>query len=167
MAGARAYQMRNTREEEGRMSKIIIIDGGRFELRECISCGVLHAMPAVLTDRDRETGGYRYCPNGHQQGWPKEESEETKIRRERDRLKQDAARLNEEMVAARNEAFQQRERAIKSEAAAKRMKKRASAGSCPCCQRTFSNMAEHMKHQHPDFVVEGGAKIVPIKRNAS
>jgi hypothetical protein len=27
-------------------------------------------------------------------------------------------------------------------------------------------MAEHMKHQHPDFVADGGAKIVPLKRRA-
>jgi 4-hydroxy-3-methylbut-2-en-1-yl diphosphate synthase IspG/GcpE len=29
--------------------------------------------------------------------------------------------------------------------------KRAKAGVCPCCNRTFSNMAEHMKKQHADF----------------
>lgn len=46
---------------------------------------------------------------------------------------------------------------------AARIKKRAAAGTCPCCKRTFSNMAEHMKKEHAAFVVETGAKVVPIK----
>ena len=105
-----------------------------------------------------------YCGYGHKQFYLEGESEETKLRRERDRLKQDAARLQDEAVAAINEAFEQRQRAVKAEASAKRLKKRASAGSCPCCKRTFANMAEHMKHQHPDFVADSGAKVVPMKR---
>lgn len=142
------------------------IEGSRFYFRECITCGVRHAMPAVLIERDRTKGGYRFCPNGHQQGWSKEASEETQIRRERDRLKQDAARLEAERRAAEEAASLARVRAEKAERATKRLKKRTSAGTCPCCSRTFSNMAEHMKHQHPEFVTDGGAKVVPIKRVA-
>jgi hypothetical protein len=143
------------------------VEGSRFYFRECITCGVRHAMPAVLIERDRAKGGYRFCPNGHQQGWSTEASEETKIRRERDRLKQDAARLEQERRDAMATANAQRERAEKAEKATKRLKKRTSAGTCPCCSRTFSNMAEHMKHQHPEFVEDGGAKIVPIKRKSA
>jgi hypothetical protein len=44
-----------------------------------------------------------------------------------------------------------------------KLKKRTSAGTCPCCTRTFANMAEHMKKQHPDFVAEGGANVVRLK----
>lgn len=25
------------------------------------------------------------------------------------------------------------------------------AGMCPCCRRTFKQLAEHMKSKHPDF----------------
>lgn len=145
------------------MNETITINGGRFHLRECITCGVLHAMPAVLIDRDRAEGGYRFCPNGHQQGWSKEDSESERIRRERDRLKQQTARLEEENQRARAAENEQRERAIKAEAVTKRLKKRASSGTCPCCSRSFSNMAEHMKKQHPEFVEAGGAKVVKLK----
>ncbi len=107
-----------------------------------------------------------YCAYGHPQVYITGESEETKLRRERDLLKQQAARLHEEATAASNEAFQQRERAVRAEASNKKLKKRASAGACPCCKRTFSNMAEHMKHQHPDFVVAEGAKVIPMKVRA-
>lgn len=142
---------------------VIMIRGARFEMRECITCGVLHAMPAVLLDRDRAEGGYRHCPNGHQQGWSKEASESERIRRERDRLKQDAARLEEENRQAFAAANEQRERAIRAESSIKRLKKRASAGTCPCCSRTFQNMATHMKQQHPEFIENGGAKVVKLK----
>lgn len=33
-----------------------------------------------------------------------------------------------------------------------KIKKRASAGTCPCCHRTFKQLTEHMKCKHPEFV---------------
>jgi DNA repair exonuclease SbcCD ATPase subunit len=32
-----------------------------------------------------------------------------------------------------------------------RIKNRASNGVCPCCNRTFQNLARHMHTKHPDF----------------
>ncbi len=115
--------------------------------------------------RNREKISF-YCSYGHSQSYCEGESEETKLRRERDRLKQDAARLEADAREAWAQAQAETKLRIKAEAATKRLKKRTSAGTCPCCQRTFANMAEHMKHQHPDFVADGGAKVVPIKRKA-
>lgn len=89
---------------------------------------------------------------GHQQHYVQGETEETKLRRERDRLQQQIAQRDDEIAAQGRKI--------------KRLNKRASAGICPCCQRTFSNMAQHMKHQHPEFVAEGGAKVVPLKRSS-
>lgn len=148
------------------MSEIILIRGSRHAVWECLDCGCISTCPEVVYNRQREAGGYHHCPNGHQWGWSKETSEHEKIRRERDLLKQETARLEDERRAAEEAASLARARAEKAEAATKRLKKRSSAGTCPCCSRTFSNMAEHMKHQHPEFVTEGGAKVVPIKRRA-
>lgn len=33
-----------------------------------------------------------------------------------------------------------------------RIKNRVKHGVCPCCQRTFRQLAAHMKSKHPDFV---------------
>lgn len=33
----------------------------------------------------------------------------------------------------------------------KRMKKRATAGVCPCCNRSFVALARHMQSKHPDY----------------
>lgn len=32
-----------------------------------------------------------------------------------------------------------------------KVKKRIAAGVCPCCRRTFQNLASHMKGQHPGY----------------
>ncbi len=32
-----------------------------------------------------------------------------------------------------------------------RIKNRIGNGVCPCCKRTFTNLARHMKGQHPDY----------------
>lgn len=32
-----------------------------------------------------------------------------------------------------------------------KMRKRVASGVCPCCTRTFQNLLNHMKNQHPDF----------------
>lgn len=124
-------------------------------------CGMPFALPKDLRYQARNRAHTIYCPLGHSITW--KETEETRLRRERDRLKQDQARLEDEKRWAEQAAQEARERADKAERATKRLKKRASAGTCPCCSRTFQNMAEHMKRQHPEFVQEGGAKVVRFK----
>jgi len=148
------------------VSEIILLRGSRHVVWQCQTCGVFATCPEVVYEQQRAEGGYHHCPNGHQWGWDGQSCEREKLRQERDRLKQDQARLEEEARQAWASAAALRERADKAEKSAKRLKKRSSAGTCPCCARTFSNMAEHMKHQHPEFVADGGAKVVPIKRIA-
>lgn len=127
-------------------------------VQTCVNkdCGISFAVPSWWDKGKRETRTTFYCPNGHPQSYCAE-SDLDKARRERDIARQQVAR-------AEQEAAEALARAQKAERAEKRLKKRASAGTCPCCQRTFSNMATHMKNQHPNFVAEGGAKVVPIKR---
>jgi hypothetical protein len=127
-------------------------------------CGTPFAVPARLLESAQNAAHTIHCPHGHTLTW--KETEVDRLRRERDRLKQDQARLEDEKREAWATANAQKERAEKAERLKKRLEKRASSGTCPCCNRTFANMAEHMKHQHPEFVADGGAKVVPIKRKA-
>lgn len=101
-----------------------------------------------------------YCAYGHSQHYVTSQSETEKLRLERDRLKQNTARLEQERLEALSTANAQRDRALKAEGALKRLKKRSAAGACPCCKRTFSNMATHIRKQHPEYL---GDNIVPIK----
>lgn len=43
---------------------------------------------------------------------------------------------------------------------AKQKNRRQGTVTCPCCTRTFANMARHMKTQHPDY------NVVPMARKA-
>lgn len=135
-----------------------------LELETCW-CGMPFMLSKDLRYQARNRGHTIYCPLGHTITW--KETEETRLRRERDRLKQDQARLEDEKRWAEQQAQMARERADKAEKATKRLKKRASAGTCPCCNRTFANMAQHMKHQHPELLSENGTKVVPLKRPAA
>ena len=107
------------------------------------TCGISFAVPDWWAKGRRETHARFFCPNGHGQSFTSETDAE-KYRRERDRLKQDAARLEDSLAL-------ERKRAEKAEREAKRTKKRAEAALCPCCNRHFSQLERHMKHKHPEI----------------
>lgn len=114
---------------------------------ECCECGVAFAFPSTLYEKlaKRKPGTAFYCPNGHAQHYLGE-SWETKLRREKQRREQMAAQVQD----AENRADRERRSAAAYKGAATRLKNRARAGVCPCCNRTFKDLARHMKSQHPD-----------------
>ena len=91
-----------------------------------------------------------YCPNGHSQHYTaKTEAErERELREQREReltfaREQRDRALNRESATAR--------RLIATKGVVTRIRRRVAHGVCPCCQRTFANLARHMAGQHPDF----------------
>lgn len=121
-----------------------------FETFDCPSCGLLFGGPSEFFDRRRQDGKSFYCPNGHAQSF--KENEHDRTRRERDRLKQEAARLEEDARAAWEAVRVEEEKRRSAERELKRVRTRAEAGVCPCCNRTFAALARHMKAKHPDVV---------------
>lgn len=133
----------------------ITIHGILFEAHICPSCGVLYTVPKDVIESHRNHGGNHYCSNGHSLGWGSggaSNSEWAKMRRRAERAEQEKARLSDEADRLQTEL----QKAGRRE---RRLKKRASAGTCPCCNRTFSNMARHMKHQHPEFAADNVVKL--------
>lgn len=53
---------------------------------------------------------------------------------------------------AQAEAQESERRRIAQKAATTRLKNRVKMGICPCCHRTFKQLAAHMKKKHPGFV---------------
>lgn len=133
---------------------IILIGGRRHTVWTCKTCGVLATCPTDLMEYHRKSGGYHSCPNGHRWGWSKENSEDEQIRRERDRLKQKLAEKDDQIRRER----ERREAAERSASASRgqvtKMKNRAAAGVCPCCNRSFENLRRHMTAKHPGFKAE-------------
>jgi hypothetical protein len=130
------------------------IAGEEFALLSCGACGIRWLTPKRFDDDKREGGGNFYCPNGHSRVY--RDSTTDQLRRERDHLRQQMARVEDE----KREAEQKAEAAAR---ALQRHKKRAAAGTCPCCKRTFANMARHMKSQHPNFATPP-ANVVAMRK---
>lgn len=125
-------------------------------------CGISFAVPEWWHKSKRDTHTWFHCPNGHRQKY-NEESEAEKLRRERDTARQQIARVEEEAQRAWKEAGEAKRKAMKAEKETKRLKVRAVAGVCPCCTRTVSQLARHMKTKHPDFVAVETTNVVPMK----
>ena len=119
----------------------------------CYKCkqpfGLPHDVQAMLR-RSHQTF---YCPWGHPQIYIEGESEETKLHRERDRLKQDAARLHDSIREYREWAQREQRRSSALKGVATRLKNRAAKGVCPCCNRSFENLRRHMSTKHPGVAV--------------
>jgi hypothetical protein len=112
-------------------------------------CGMRHAVPAELHDfqeRQHRDGRKQidiYCPLGHTyiisgQG------EAGKLRRQLNATRSLLEQEERSHRAARGAATRARNERD-------RLKKRASAGVCPCCHRTFKQLAAHMQNKHPDY----------------
>lgn len=118
-----------------------------FETICCCNCGVPFAVPAKLRKELLETHKEFYCPNGHRQHYVgKTEAERLN---EQLRLKENqlAEKEKQLVIAAGNHAALKRKLGN-----TERKLKRVKNGICPCCNRSFQNLHEHMKKQHPNFV---------------
>ena len=126
----------------------------------CCVCQVPFALPADLVRRAREdTEVWYYCPNGHRQHY--EEDEAARLRRKLAAEKSARERAEASRDAARADAVHQgdQRRAAERQVTAykgtvTRMRKRAGAGLCQECQRSFENVARHMKAKHPEYTAE-------------
>src|SRR5579859_292105 len=113
-----------------------------FFQEECCSCHMVFLMTADFQKAMKATGATFYCPAGHNQHYTKTDLQ---VLRERlERSEREAAQLRE----AKSGAERARDRAEKS---IKRLRKRSAAGVCPCCNRTFEQLANHMKQKHSQF----------------
>lgn len=106
-----------------------------------------------MSDRRRDHAWF-YCPNGHSQHFVAESDTEIerRLRKEAEQRILDAqARINE----ARHEAEVLKRQVSIQKGLTTRVKNRAHRGVCICCNRTFTNVAEHMKTKHPEALDPG------------
>jgi hypothetical protein len=112
----------------------------------CCVCHVAFAFDHNLYDRRRADRESFYCPNGHSQHFTGE-TDSAKLKR-----------LLDGEVARRESA----ERMIEHERRSKSvyrgklnaLKGRVKNGVCPCCKRSFAQLARHMATQHPQYGAE-------------
>lgn len=113
-----------------------------LENTSCAACNIDFAIPSTFLDRRRQDGRNFFCPVGHSLSFDK-----TEVDALREQLEQAQARRDFWQAEAKREKGNAT--AAKSEAT--KQKNRAKNGVCPCCNRSFVQLARHVKTQHPNF----------------
>jgi hypothetical protein len=140
----------------------------------CGQCDERFQVRRTLYETWKRSSQNWHCPHGHVRHYPQGKSETQKLqeqleeeRRKRQRIEQDAAYQRDMRREAEEQAKHERNRANGYKGHATRITKRAKAGVCPCCNRTFQQLARHMQTKHPQFtpmppeleVIEGGKAV--------
>lgn len=132
------------------MSTATIRHTATLEVTTCYKCGTPFGVESCLHRRLKERGETFYCPNGHGQVYTRSitqklEDAEKALERERARTQRwrDESEANARSAAAYKGHLT-------------RTKKRVAAGVCVCCNRSFRNLADHMRTQHPEYAEDGG-----------
>ena len=124
-----------------------------FTIIDCCCCGAPFGVLDIAQAEWRRTGQLFYCPAGHGQQY--KETETDRIRAALSKSEEDLAL--EKRYAARLEADLNAADATvkKTKRELSTLKRRAKAGVCPCCNRTFIALGRHMRSKHPEFDPEG------------
>lgn len=110
----------------------------------CGTCGILHAVPMDWIYERRKMAGDIYCPNGCKRTWS--ESEAQRLQKQ---LTVKEMELRAEKCKALNALRELGSERLEKEKAERKLK-RVSRGVCPCCNRTFQNLARHMATKHSE-----------------
>lgn len=127
--------------------------------KHCPTCHIHYAAPrAMFTYKNENNEGW-YCPNGHQvvyrqSALTKAKEEADAARRERDRLKQNEAWYAERYTADQNEKRDLTRANGALKGSLTKVRKRVGQGVCPCCNRSFGDLARHMASKHASFHAE-------------
>lgn len=130
-----------------------------LEFVDCPTCGITYAIPASLKRSalkwhgDLSNGWKLCCPLGHT-WWYVGKSEEEKLRERLQSERDRAGRLASERDQLKASLRGTRANASRTRKELKSVKTRVAHGVCPCCNRTFKQLAAHMKNKHPEYVEE-------------
>ena len=116
----------------------------------CCNCGIAFAMPKDFYDKRRNDHESFCCPKGHGQYYSGE-SDKEKLEKQLQ-----ASENKVEFFKSRaNEHFESYLAEKRSKAAHKAhytmLKKKVKKGQCPCCDKSFPDVAEHIQSVHPDY----------------
>lgn len=129
---------------------------GTFYIETCYTCQVEFGLPASVHNVLRQMADKAtfYCPYGHAQSYVKGQSQEDKLRQERDRLAQRLAERDDTIRELHSDRLAALKRVAVEKGKVTRLKNRTAAGVCPCCNRHFTALERHMHTKHPEFKKE-------------
>lgn len=123
----------------------------KLETIECWSCGGVYALTSNYEQMRRQDGVCWNCPYCRS---PTHYGDCDNDRLRKKLSEQQAATIREQQRHDQTKAaLTETTNRLNAEKAAKaRLKNRVSNGVCPCCNRTFKDLARHMKSKHPTEV---------------
>lgn len=119
---------------------------------DCATCSFTFAVPETFVERRRKDGRTFYRPAGgsnHPLSFG--ESEADKLRKQVEAKDRRIAAAEGTITHLRDQRDAADRSARAQKAANTRLRKRVANGVCPCCNRTFADVARHMANQHPEF----------------
>jgi len=123
---------------------------------ECASCNMDFGVTQMFQKARRNDHKVFYCPKGCH-NYYSGDSEEEKLRKQLETQRQQNARAWDAAREAEERAREEKRRAAAARGQVTKIKKRVGGGVCPCCNRTFENLANHMKSKHAGFATESEA----------
>lgn len=135
------------------MTRTVYIES-KIHIIECANCSIDFGIGDAFMAARRKDHRSFYCPNGHSNYYSGDNTEE-KLAKELEAARSLAQREARRRQRAEDEArtAEYQRRAAKGQLT--KIKKRIANGVCPCCNRTFANLAAHMSGQHPDYATPG------------
>lgn len=125
----------------------------------CWKCNVVYGMPEEYYRVAKQAAGNQtfYCINGHNASFREGPTDAELLRKQLETQRQQNARLEDAARYAREQRDAAERRASAARGQVTKIKKRVGGGVCPCCNRTFENLANHMKSKHAGFATESEA----------
>lgn len=127
------------------MGAVFNISAQLEDMGECYKCGVRFGAPPNFVRARRDDKGTFYCPNGHPQGYTQSELDRLKAELEAAKLQRDRA--------ANAQRYAETE-LKKTKTRYRNLQERTKNGVCPCCHRSFVQLARHMATKHPEYAAE-------------
>jgi hypothetical protein len=119
----------------------------------CGKCGGVYALSQFYVEQKRQDGGYWNCPYCRASwGYGETEINRLKKKLEREKLNTEYHVSRADREQARANKNELRRRAAQGQVT--KIKNRVGKGVCPCCKRTFVNLARHMQSKHPEYSTE-------------
>lgn len=123
---------------------------------DCASCGLTFAVSEQFIQQRRDDHvGFR-CPNGHSNYYP-DKSEAEILREQLAQTEKINAAITADLQSTRAERDHHWIERKKTNTRLRHLKERVKHGVCPCCHRTFKQLARHMELKHPGYAKETSA----------
>lgn len=121
-------------------------------------CGLVFGLDEEFIKARQRDHATWYCPNGHPRYWPQKNAEEAaKARAEQ--LSDELARANTRALRNQQAYEHERRRLAAAKGRITKLKKRIANGICPCCNRYFRALHDHVAKEHPDYVLPEGVTL--------